>query len=355
MSGNADNNRPIVLAVVLAIAAVPIAIFLLRGKAAETASKAIANAGGESAPGAYDISALRKVPGEWITHRELPPIKLGIPSPVALAVDETGNILVSGNKTILKLSPSGKETGRFAINAPSVAMAVSPDSLVAVLCGNKCDLVAEKNGEIQMSIPLPENAIPTSVAIDDKSAYVADAGNGAVWRYSLKTGKLLNAIGRGDKDKEIPTLIIPSPHFDVAVASDGSIWLANTGRHMLESFSPDGVFRYSWKRPANGPKGFSGCCNPSNFTITPAGLFVTAEKNIPRVKIYDQAGKFLEFVAPPTAFADNALILDIAYNPVTKQILLLDSKTKKLRRFKKKTEPDPQKKPETFESSARSR
>ncbi|MBM3243119.1 hypothetical protein FJZ31_43220, partial [Candidatus Poribacteria bacterium] len=38
--------------------------------------------------------------------------------------------------------------------------------------------------------------------------------------------------------------------------------------------------------------GFCGCCNPVNFAMLPDGRFVTCEKGLPRVKIYDADGTF---------------------------------------------------------------
>ena len=337
MSGTVKGKRRLRIAVaVLVTVAAAVAILLARKSAEKASERAVASGGGRSNPYAYDISELRKVPPQWIAYRELPPVQLGVPSPAALSVDAAGNILVAGGNTLLKLAPSGAEATRFNLDAPPVALAISEIGVLVALCDEKCDVLSAENGTKKLSIPLPSKAIPTSVAVSGNSIYIADAGNSVVWRYSLQSGELLGKIGCGDRGKGVPTIIIPSPHFDVAVAPDGSVWLANTGRHSLESFSPDGGFRYSWSRPATGPKGFSGCCNPSDFAITPEGMFVTAEKNIPRVKIYDQTGEFVNFVAPPAAFAENAIILDIAYNPVTRQVLLLDSKSKTLRRFKKK-------------------
>ena len=49
-------------------------------------------------------------------------------------------------------------------------------------------------------------------------------------------------------------------------------------------------------------EGFSGCSNPANFAIIEDGGFVTGEKGLPRVKIYDADGVFVSVVAPPELF-----------------------------------------------------
>ncbi|MHC4524382.1 MAG: hypothetical protein ACYSU8_02430, partial [Planctomycetota bacterium] len=45
--------------------------------------------------------------------------------------------------------------------------------------------------------------------------------------------------------------------------------------------------------------GFSGCCNPVALAILPDGGFVTAEKGLVRVKVYDADGEFVGVVAGP--------------------------------------------------------
>ena len=45
--------------------------------------------------------------------------------------------------------------------------------------------------------------------------------------------------------------------------------------------------------------GFCGCCNPVYFTRRPDGKFVTSEKGLNRIKIYDPKGRFEGVVAGP--------------------------------------------------------
>jgi hypothetical protein len=46
------------------------------------------------------------------------------------------------------------------------------------------------------------------------------------------------------------------------------------------------------------PEDFVGCCNPVNLAFTSDGRIVTAEKVIPRVKVFDSAGKLLGLIGP---------------------------------------------------------
>jgi hypothetical protein len=91
--------------------------------------------------------------------------------------------------------------------------------------------------------------------------------------------------------------------------------------------------------------GFSGCCNPAAFALLPDGGFVTAEKGLPRVKIYDAEGVFVGFVAGAEEFAEAGVVgydkgaagdaegaLDVAADSQGR-ILVLEPRTGRIRVF----------------------
>ena len=61
----------------------------------------------------------------------------------------------------------------------------------------------------------------------------------------------------------------------------------NPGRHKIEAYTFDGELETSWGTPATTIGGFSGCCNPTHIAMLPDGSFVTSEKGLARVKVYD--------------------------------------------------------------------
>ena len=125
----------------------------------------------------------------------------------------------------------------------------------------------------------PANApCSTSIAVAEEDVFVADAGALVVWHYDLD-GKLLGSIGKRDPSRgDSAALIVPSPYFDVAVAPDGLLRVANPGMHRIEAFTFDGHLEFSWGKRGLGVEAFCGCCNPSNIAILPDGRVVTAEK-----------------------------------------------------------------------------
>ena len=64
----------------------------------------------------------------------------------------------------------------------------------------------------------------------------------------------------------------------------------------------DGDLEFSWGERSSGIKGFCGCCNPASFTLLPDGGFVTVEKGLVRVKVYNSDGGFVGVVAGPDQF-----------------------------------------------------
>ena len=188
----------------------------------------------------------------------------------------------------------------------------------------------------------------TSIAIDEKNVYLADAGNKVVLRCDAE-GRVINRIGRRDPARNVPGFVIPSPYFDVAMGPDGLLRAVNPGGHTIEAYTPEGDLELTWGKPGVGVETFCGCCNPVNMAVLPDGHLVTAEKGIPRVKVYTATGRFVSVVAPPDVLLPTAtaatetrpghalLVVDLAADS-RGRILVLDPTARKLRIFEKKNE-----------------
>ena len=178
---------------------------------------------------------------------------------------------------------------------------------------------------------------------------VADAGQRTIHRYD-PAGKLLGHIdGHDPAVGDQLGFVLPSPHFDVAVSSDGMVCVVNPGKRRIERYTLDGHFADAWGQMGESVEGFCGCCNPVALAILPDRRFVTAEKGIPRVKVYSPEGKFLGVVAGWEVLAPNAgstvetreqyrlPVLDLAADSQGR-VLVLDPGTGKVRIFEPKQE-----------------
>ncbi len=79
---------------------------------------------------------------------------------------------------------------------------------------------------------------------------------------------------------------------------------------------------------------FFGCCNPAHFAVLSDGRFVTAEKGLPRIKIYSPQGKFECVVAGQEQFPSIAADLAVDNHD---RILVLDSNKSRILVFEPKT------------------
>ena len=84
-----------------------------------------------------------------------------------------------------------------------------------------------------------------------------------------------------------------------------------------------------------GIEGFCGCCNPTHFIILEDDSFVTSEKGLPRVKMYNRIGELVSVVAPTDQFVESTVGLDLAVDS-SQRIYVLDPMQRLVRIFEKK-------------------
>ncbi len=85
-------------------------------------------------------------------------------------------------------------------------------------------------------------------------------------------------------------------------------------------------------------QGFLCCCNPSHFAILEDGSFVTTEKGLVRVKIYDRLGRLSGVVAGPDQFQEGTVGLDVAVDAQQTRIHVLDPVRNSVRVFERSRE-----------------
>lgn len=285
-------------------------------------------------PYEYSVKPFDRVIESQISHSETASLPVDLPEVYGLALDASGHIYVSGEKEILRMDAEGKILGRIPVQGTVNCLAVTVSGDLYLGFGDHIEVFDSTGRKKAAWDPPGERSILTSVALWKDTVYAADAGHAIVWKYDM-SGQDPVRIGNQDPEKDIPGFLIPSPFFDVAVDPDGFLWAANTGRHQLESYNPDGGFRTSWGEASMDIEGFCGCCNPSHFAVLPDGSFVTSEKGIPRVKIYDRLGRLASVVAGPDRFDEGTKGLDTA-SDAAGRIYILDPSRKRVRIFSEK-------------------
>lgn len=258
----------------------------------------------------YDLEALMEVDPALIFYEESGVFPTGLEEPRGIDAGPNGDAFaVVGDRALRIFDPEGNLLADLALDGEPRCVEVAPSGEYTIGFRSHVEIYdAEAKGRKAVWPDLGEGAVITSIAVGKTDTFVADAGQRVVWRCDA-SGRPVGEIGRKDRDGGIPGFFVPSPYMDLALAPDGLLRVVNPGRHRIEAYTPEGHLEFHWGKPSMAIDGFSGCCNPCNFALLPSGGFVTAEKGLPRVKVYDARGGFVGAVAGPASFAEGARAL----------------------------------------------
>ena len=255
----------------------------------------------------YDLANYEKTDPALIRYTQKAEIPVGMREVRAVAIGLEDRIVVAGDKSIRTFSADGARLSDISLDDEPHCLAVGnaghkfPGRLYVGLRDHVEVFTSDGTRESTWARP-GQRAVLTSIAAADGDVFVADTGSPIVWHYDV-TGKVLGQIGKRDQSRGIPQLIVPSPYFDVAIAPDGLLRVVNPGMHRIQAFTFYGHLEISWGKRGMGVEAFCGCCNPSNIAILSDGRVVTAEKGLPRVKVYGESGEFEGVVAGPEILA----------------------------------------------------
>ena len=274
----------IALAVVVAVVAV-VRLDVLGGKG-----------GGLSKEFKYEVDELTRIDPNLVLYEESGAIKTGFTSTHGIAVDSKGSVYVAGDKAIRIFAQSGNRLGEIKLDGTPRCLTVTEDGMIYAGLKDHVEVYDAQGQKQARWESLGRDAILTSVVVSENNVFVADAGRRIVVRYDTKGG-VINEIGRKDSIRNIPGFVVPSPYFDLAIPTDGLLRVVNPGRLRIEVYTFDGDIEFWWGEPSASVEGFCGCCNPVNIAVLPDGGFVTCEKGLVRIKIYNSEGSFVGVVA----------------------------------------------------------
>jgi len=247
----------------------------------------------------YNVADLVRIDPNLILYEESArPINTGFTRSRALTVGPKGAIYIAGDKAVHVFSLAGDSLGKIPVADNPRCLALAGDDRIYVGLKDHVKVYDLKGQQLASWPTLGPNAILTGIAVSEENVFVADAGNRVVVRYD-SAGKLINRIGKKDPDRNVPGFVVPSAYFDLVVPKDGLLRVVNPGRRRIEAYTPDGDFEFAWGKTSASVEGFCGCCNPVNIALLPEGGYVTCEKGLTRVKIYDSEGLFVGVVAGP--------------------------------------------------------
>ena len=244
-------------------------------------------------PYALEVKQYREVDPELISHKEVRNFSLGL----MIASDMS---YISGNSTLAVISLNGSKSTLHEISPGATSLEVDEENIF-VGFGTYVSKYNHEGELLQQWADQGDRTVITNLAINGDKIFVADAGNRRILIFN-REGELQGEFeGKAESD-DGHGFIVPSANFDLAVNSFGELWVVNPGRHALENYTDDGRLRGFWESRSFEIDGFLGCCNPARITTMADGSFVTCEKGMVRIKIYDQSGKLKSVVAPPDLF-----------------------------------------------------
>jgi hypothetical protein len=260
----------------------------------------------------YDISRYKRIDPALIQYAETGGFPLSLAVARAIAAGPDDKIYVAGDRAVLIFDAQGRPVAQRTLSDPPGCLTVDlvshPGRVYAGMTDH-VEVYAEDGSRLAVWPSLGSKALLTSLAAGREDFFAADAGNRVVWHYDLE-GKLLGRIGDRDVEHDVPGFVVPSPYFDLALDADGLLWVVNPASHHLLAFNARGQLKVSWGKTSLAVDGFSGCCNPANIAILPDGSIVTAEKGVPRIKVYSSAGDLAAVVAGPETLAPTATITE---------------------------------------------
>ncbi|MCX6996085.1 MAG: hypothetical protein NTV49_03125 [Kiritimatiellaeota bacterium] len=305
----------------------------------------------------YDVSPFEHTDPALLLYAEAAPIPTGFAEPKCIAVDSHDLLYVGGDRAVKVFGPNGKPFPTlYELPDQPRALAPADNGLLWVAMQDHLEAYRVTGERVVAGESLGEKALLTGLALAGEVVFAADAGHREILRCDLQ-GRVLGRFGRLNSGDGNPGFLVPSPFFHVLYGADGLLWVNNPGRHRIEAYTLDGHFELGWGRPAMQVDGFCGCCNPVYFARLPDGRFVTSEKGLNRIKVYDAKGVFAGVVAGPEQLVqDRALArkacadcrigfgFDVACDSKSR-VLALDPATRAVRVFTPQAPPPDQHKP----------
>ena len=224
-----------------------------------------------------------------------------------VSIDTNDSVYALGDSEVKVFDSRGTLESRWPTNQPGFSLAVEAEK---VYVGEEGRLeIYSRSGELSDTWEDPQKlGRVTSIGLLPNHVLIADSNDRCIRRYD-RQGNFLNNIG---KENRMRGFLIPNGAVDFGVDSQGIIHAANPGKHRVERYTPEGELLGHFGRfDGRDPKGFPGCCNPTNLTVTHQGYVYVTEKAGPRAKVYDAEGELLAVIAADV-FDLNCKNMDLA-------------------------------------------
>jgi len=219
--------------------------------------------------------------------------------PRGIAVGTGGRVYIAADRSVHVYDAQGREVDRLRLQRPVRAVAVLPGGDLLVGLMHRVERYRQAGERVGLFCDLGADSLIAGVAASPTRIYVAEARAGVVHGFSLD-GKTTTRLERRTAG------VAATPEFFSLAADAQGVHVVQPRRHRVEHYSATGELVRSFGRRSRDLAGFSGCCNPVSLAVLSGGRIVTAERGLPRVKLYDADGSLIKSLAGPEHFAENA-------------------------------------------------
>lgn len=313
---------------------------MMLGGAAVVAVSAVGAGCARSRPMVHSDDSIAPTDPALLKYTQVEQVDIEIPDPTGISVGPDGSLWVAGSRVVARLQdPAGPDrSGRPGLPAQieiagDATCITATSGALFIGVGPNVEVARPQMTRTETWATLGAEGHITCIAVGSEAVYLADAVSRRVARCDTG-GRILGYLAEKDPKRDYSGLIVPSPHLDVVVGEDDSVHIVNPGLHQIEIYDPDGSPRWSWGEESQEADGFCGCCNPTDIALLPGGDYVTAEKGIPRVKVYSANGHFEGMVVGHEGLSQGVVGLDIAAYP-DGRIAVLDRGIKAVRVFQR--------------------
>ena len=200
---------------------------------------------------------------------------------------QDNKLYVSAGQTVYIFDTEGKQSGSFPAEQNVRDITVCKDEIY-LLYPTRIAVYSMSGEPVRQWEACSDLSDYCSFTIVGNGVFVTDAANKNICKYATD-GNFVKFI------KSPVGFIIPSYSFDIDSWND-TIYCVNSGRHLVETYTLDGVFIGAFGNPGTEAGSFAGCCNPAYISFTADGTLITSEKGTPRISSFERNGKFKDLL-----------------------------------------------------------
>ena len=257
-----------------------------------------------------------------------------------VCLDAKGNVFGGGGNKVVLFDPDGARKLAWE-NLPHSVTAVAVDDKGVIYAGGKdgesCKITRL---EIKDNTPVTGKTMALAAEVNNVNSIktakdlllVGDSKGRCIHKLAAADGKSQGVIGMGKGGKPTGLVSTCCGILDFDVDSKGQLVIANLGQHRVTICNDKGSNAKSWGQAGKKPEDFCGCCNPVSVAVAPDGSIVTAEKTIPRLKLYSANGKKLLGITETEDFDKGCANLIVTVD-ANKNIYAVDGKSNVIKVF----------------------